>query len=333
VYRMPGEQMDDKRCFEILEIDDQADLATVKQAYRDLIAIWHPDRYAHNYRLQKRAEEKTKEINAAYERIKDRFFEKKNRDPRMQNQNGIRRAASSKSFDKENGGRTDSESKQATWSRTEARLAEIARKKRVADERRAYFAKNKAKESLKKAQNPRAREKPPDRQNQRDDERASDKRRRREKTEEKHRKHAWLAAEAKLRKLSEAKVEYLARLQAVADENKKAHTVSSEKPFMLIRPFHLVMFCCSVILLFFFSGIAQNYTHLNLFLLIILGMAVLFGSRLLVQLYKRQNIRLLLRVTAVICAALVVVFLVFFLLTSKPDFSAKHLVQALFTIN
>ncbi|HNC47012.1 MAG TPA: J domain-containing protein [Acidobacteriota bacterium] len=41
----------------------------LKQAYRDLIEVWHPDRFAHNPRLQLKAEAMTKLINAAYQRL------------------------------------------------------------------------------------------------------------------------------------------------------------------------------------------------------------------------------------------------------------------------
>jgi len=41
----------------------------LKQAYRDLVRIWHPDRFAHDRRLQLKAESKLKEINEAYEQL------------------------------------------------------------------------------------------------------------------------------------------------------------------------------------------------------------------------------------------------------------------------
>jgi len=41
----------------------------LKQAYRDLVRIWHPDRFAHDRRLQLKAEAKLKEINEAYEQL------------------------------------------------------------------------------------------------------------------------------------------------------------------------------------------------------------------------------------------------------------------------
>jgi preprotein translocase subunit Sec63 len=58
------------RCTEILGLKPGASQEEAAQAYRDLANVWHPDRFAGNPRLQKKAEEKIKEINAAYEYIK-----------------------------------------------------------------------------------------------------------------------------------------------------------------------------------------------------------------------------------------------------------------------
>lgn len=60
--------MDIQRCFEIFELDSKASSDEVKQAYRDLVNVWHPDRFPGNPRLKQKAEEKLKEINEAYER-------------------------------------------------------------------------------------------------------------------------------------------------------------------------------------------------------------------------------------------------------------------------
>jgi len=59
-----------ERCLEILELEPGASEEEVNQAYRDLANVWHPDRFANNPRLQKKAEERLKEINAAYEYIR-----------------------------------------------------------------------------------------------------------------------------------------------------------------------------------------------------------------------------------------------------------------------
>lgn len=61
--------MDISEAFKILGIERSATPAEVKQAYRDLVAIWHPDRYAHNPRLQIKAQEQLKQINLAYETL------------------------------------------------------------------------------------------------------------------------------------------------------------------------------------------------------------------------------------------------------------------------
>jgi DnaJ-domain-containing protein 1 len=63
------------RCIEILGLKPNASQEEVNQAYRDLANVWHPDRFVGNPRLQKKAEEKIKEINAAYEYIKP-FYSK-----------------------------------------------------------------------------------------------------------------------------------------------------------------------------------------------------------------------------------------------------------------
>ena len=61
------------RCIEILGLKPGASQEEVNQAYRDLANVWHPDRFVSNPRLQKKAEEKIKEINAAYEYIKSYY--------------------------------------------------------------------------------------------------------------------------------------------------------------------------------------------------------------------------------------------------------------------
>ena len=52
-----------------LELKSGASLEEVKRAYRDMVKVWHPDRFSHDPRLQKRAQEKLKEINLAYQRL------------------------------------------------------------------------------------------------------------------------------------------------------------------------------------------------------------------------------------------------------------------------
>ena len=61
--------MDLKNCYRILEIHETASLSEIKQAYRDMIGIWHPDRYVQNPRLHEKATEKLKELNLAYNEL------------------------------------------------------------------------------------------------------------------------------------------------------------------------------------------------------------------------------------------------------------------------
>jgi hypothetical protein len=55
--------------YRLLELDAGSSPEAVKRSYRDLVKLWHPDRYSPGSPLQKKAEEKLKEINLAYERI------------------------------------------------------------------------------------------------------------------------------------------------------------------------------------------------------------------------------------------------------------------------
>jgi curved DNA-binding protein CbpA len=69
--------MDIKRFFEILELDPGASLDEVKQAYKDIVSVWHPDRFSSNPRLRQKAEEKLKEANRAYEMVRSFLSSKK----------------------------------------------------------------------------------------------------------------------------------------------------------------------------------------------------------------------------------------------------------------
>jgi TonB family protein len=52
-----------------LEVEPGASLEEIRQAYRDQTKVWHPDRFSNDIRLQKKAEEKLKQINLAYQRL------------------------------------------------------------------------------------------------------------------------------------------------------------------------------------------------------------------------------------------------------------------------
>jgi TonB family protein len=56
----------------ILEIEPGASFEELRQAYRDQTKVWHPDRFSNDIRLQKKAEDRLKQINLAYERLSGR---------------------------------------------------------------------------------------------------------------------------------------------------------------------------------------------------------------------------------------------------------------------
>lgn len=63
--------MDDLgRCYFHLGLDPGASADEIKEAWRDLVQVWHPDRFSSNERLQQKAQEKLKLINQAYEKLR-----------------------------------------------------------------------------------------------------------------------------------------------------------------------------------------------------------------------------------------------------------------------
>ena len=62
-------RLDINYAYEILGLEPGASQAQVKRAYRQLVKIWHPDRFLDQKQKQE-AEEKIKSINAAYNKLK-----------------------------------------------------------------------------------------------------------------------------------------------------------------------------------------------------------------------------------------------------------------------
>ncbi len=60
---------DTDRYYKILELEPGASPEELKQAYRGLVKVWHPDRFPDDLPLQQKAQGKLKEINEAYERL------------------------------------------------------------------------------------------------------------------------------------------------------------------------------------------------------------------------------------------------------------------------
>ncbi len=59
------------KAFAELDIKPDTTLEESKRQYRDLVQVWHPDRHSANERLQKKAEDKLKRINAAWEQVQE----------------------------------------------------------------------------------------------------------------------------------------------------------------------------------------------------------------------------------------------------------------------
>lgn len=66
--------------FQALELHPASTIEEVRQAYHDLVLVWHPDRFRHNPRLQQKAEEKVKLFNQAYQQLKV-FYSQATADP------------------------------------------------------------------------------------------------------------------------------------------------------------------------------------------------------------------------------------------------------------
>ena len=64
---MAHHAMTREQALKALDLHAGASFQEIKQAYRDLALVWHPDRFAHSTRLQEKASERLKEINIAYD--------------------------------------------------------------------------------------------------------------------------------------------------------------------------------------------------------------------------------------------------------------------------
>lgn len=57
--------------YTILEIQDSASPEEIKESYRILLQVWHPDRFHHRPKLREKAEQKCGKINVAFETLSD----------------------------------------------------------------------------------------------------------------------------------------------------------------------------------------------------------------------------------------------------------------------
>jgi len=73
--------------YRTLDLDPGASPAEVREAWRDLAQVWHPDRFSGNPRLQEKAEETLKRVNEAYENLKKFHATKTSAGPAPKRQN------------------------------------------------------------------------------------------------------------------------------------------------------------------------------------------------------------------------------------------------------
>jgi hypothetical protein len=63
--------IDTTQAYGVLGLAPGATPDEVKTAYRDLVKVWHPDRFSDNERLREKAQRQLQLYNEAYERLRD----------------------------------------------------------------------------------------------------------------------------------------------------------------------------------------------------------------------------------------------------------------------
>jgi curved DNA-binding protein CbpA len=59
--------------FAVLELKPGASLEQIKASYKELVQIWHPDRFQNNPQLQQRAHLKLQQINNSYDFLRENY--------------------------------------------------------------------------------------------------------------------------------------------------------------------------------------------------------------------------------------------------------------------
>jgi hypothetical protein len=59
--------------FQTLGLTENASLEDALASYKDLVRVWHPDRFGHDARLRKKAEDQTSRINVAMSHVREFF--------------------------------------------------------------------------------------------------------------------------------------------------------------------------------------------------------------------------------------------------------------------
>ncbi len=64
---MAGNTLDE--CYRALDLAPGASVEQIRGAYKELVKVWHPDRFGQDEKLRERATRKLQQINAAYEKL------------------------------------------------------------------------------------------------------------------------------------------------------------------------------------------------------------------------------------------------------------------------
>jgi hypothetical protein len=67
---MPDRADGIEQSLRVLGLEPDATEQAIKDAYRDLVKVWHPDRFGLDERLRTKAQEKLKEVNRAFEQLR-----------------------------------------------------------------------------------------------------------------------------------------------------------------------------------------------------------------------------------------------------------------------
>lgn len=56
-------------CYTVLEVPETASVEQIRESYKNLVKVWHPDRFPNDPKLREKADQKLQQINAAYEKV------------------------------------------------------------------------------------------------------------------------------------------------------------------------------------------------------------------------------------------------------------------------
>ena len=126
--------------YRLLEIEPGASLETTKQSYRDLVKVWHPDRFSNDLKLLQRANRKTAQINEAYQNIRNYLSTKeaeRSAEQAKKNEEALRRASG------EADRKTRDDTAKQSRATAEARVNDERKQTRRAEEERQPEEQNK----------------------------------------------------------------------------------------------------------------------------------------------------------------------------------------------